>query len=85
MQRKIQARLDERVPARGPSANHACCLTRECYPSTGFASVAELELAIDLYVPHHNVKPKPFIWTATATDILAKVPRDKTTLAQRFE
>ena len=26
-----------------------------------FTSVAELELAIDLYVAHHNIDPKPFI------------------------
>ena len=26
-----------------------------------FTSVAELELAIDLYVAHHNINPKPFI------------------------
>jgi transposase len=37
-----------------------------------FTSVAELELAIDLYVAHHNIDPKPFIWTARATDILPR-------------
>jgi transposase len=46
-----------------------------------FTSVAELELAIDLYVAHHNIKPKPFIWTASAKDILAKVTRAKAALA----
>ena len=46
-----------------------------------FTSVAELELAIDLYVAHHNTDPKPFIWTASATDILAKVSRAKAALA----
>ena len=45
-----------------------------------FTSVAELELAIDLYVAHHNIDPKPFIWTATASDILAKVTRAKAAL-----
>ncbi|MEB0060156.1 hypothetical protein QN413_25680, partial [Variovorax sp. LG9.2] len=65
------------------SCMHEACPDRSI--DQRLPSVAELELAIDLYVPHHNVKPKPFIWTATATDILAKVPRDKTTLAQRFE
>ena len=44
-------------------------------------SVAELELAIDLYVAHHNIQPKPFIWTARASDILAKVTRAKAALA----
>ena len=46
-----------------------------------FTSVAELELAIDLYVAHHNINPKPFIWTASAKDILAKVTRAKAALA----
>ncbi|QDL38357.1 IS630 family transposase [Rhodoferax sediminis] len=46
-----------------------------------FTSVAELELAIDLYVVHHNAHPKPFIWTASAKDILAKVTRAKAALA----
>lgn len=46
-----------------------------------FTSVAELELAIDLYVAHHNIDPKPFIWTARASDILAKVTRAKSALA----
>jgi len=47
-----------------------------------FTSVAELELAIDLYVAHHNIDPKPFIWTASASDILAKVSRAKAALAR---
>jgi transposase len=46
-----------------------------------FTSVAELELAIDLYIAHHNANPKPFIWTASASDILAKVTRAKAALA----
>jgi transposase len=46
-----------------------------------FTSVAELELAIDLYVADHNAHPKPFIWTASAADILAKVTRAKARLA----
>ena len=46
-----------------------------------FTSVAELELAIELYVAQHNIDPKPFIWTATASDILSKVTRAKAALA----
>jgi transposase len=46
-----------------------------------FTSVPELELAIDLYVAQHNIEPKPFIWTASASDILAKVTRAKAALA----
>ena len=46
-----------------------------------FTSVPELELAIDLYVAQHKVDPKPFIWTANASRILAKVTRAKAALA----
>ena len=46
-----------------------------------FTSVAELEFAIDLYIADHNARPKPFIWTASASDILAKVTRAKAALA----
>ena len=40
-----------------------------------FTSVPELETAINEYVAHHNIKPKPFIWTKSAADILQKVIR----------
>ena len=33
-------------------------------------SVPELVQAIDQYVAHHNINPKPFIWTKSAQDIL---------------
>jgi transposase len=45
-----------------------------------FASVAELEAAIDAYIAAHNANPKPFIWTAKAKDILAKVTRARAVL-----
>ena len=38
-----------------------------------FTSVPELVAAIDEYVAHHNIDPKPFIWTKSARDILQKV------------
>jgi hypothetical protein len=31
-----------------------------------FTSVPELVQAIDQYVAHHNINPKPFIWTKSA-------------------
>jgi hypothetical protein len=34
----------------------------------------------DEYVDRHNKYPKPFIWTASATGILEKVKRARTTL-----
>ncbi len=38
-----------------------------------FRSVPELEAAIHTYIANHSAAPKPFIWTAAANDILAKV------------
>ncbi|MEO7274238.1 MAG: IS630 family transposase [Vicinamibacterales bacterium] len=40
-----------------------------------FRDVEELITAIGAYVDRHNEHPKPFIWTASAKDILAKVSR----------
>lgn len=45
-----------------------------------FRSVAELQNAIRGYLERHNVSPKPFIWTAKASDILAKVKRARKSL-----
>ena len=45
-----------------------------------FTSVAELERDINDYIAVHNAKPKPFIWTAKASDILAKVTRARAVL-----
>jgi len=45
-----------------------------------FRDVEELVTAIDQYVDRHNERPKPFIWTAKASDILEKVKRARITL-----
>jgi transposase len=46
-----------------------------------FHSVPDLITAIEAYLTAHNDEPKPFIWTATADDILAKVARGRVALA----
>ena len=43
-----------------------------------FGNVAELIETIELYVAQHNSNPKPFVWTAKASDILEKVKRART-------
>ena len=48
-----------------------------------FRSVAALIAAIDSYIAEHNLDPKPFIWTAKAKDILAKVTRARAALANK--
>jgi transposase len=45
-----------------------------------FRDVEVLIAAIDQYVDRHNESPKPFIWTAKASDILEKVMRARKTL-----
>jgi transposase len=45
-----------------------------------FRSEIELEFAINQYIEMHNENPKPFIWTAKASDILEKVKRGRAAL-----
>ena len=40
-----------------------------------FRSLSELIEAITAYLASYNARPTPFVWTATASDILAKVKR----------
>jgi transposase len=42
-----------------------------------FPSVCALEAAIYDYIDHHNSDPSPFVWTATAEQIIEKVNRGK--------
>ena len=46
-----------------------------------FPSDRTLVAAIKGYIDEHNLEPKPFISTAKASDILAKVSRAKAALA----
>lgn len=48
-----------------------------------FHSVADLVQALENYIAHHNRDPKPFIWTAKANDILAKVTRARKKLPRK--
>lgn len=50
-------------------------LTDKAIRRGSFYHVDDLIGAITEYVNAHNQNPKPFIWTATAKDILAKVKR----------
>lgn len=47
-----------------------------------FTSVRDLMDAVDVYLADHNRSPKPFIWTKSASDILAKVTRAREVLLQ---
>jgi transposase len=45
-----------------------------------FRDVEELIIAIGDYIDKHNNRPKPFVWTAKASDILEKVKRARKAL-----
>jgi hypothetical protein len=47
-----------------------------------FTSVADLTEAITVWAEYWNADPKPFVWKATAQEIIAKVQRGRTTLHQ---
>jgi transposase len=48
-----------------------------------FRDLEELIMAIGDYIDRHNESPKPFIWTARASDILEKVKRARRALDKR--
>jgi transposase len=48
-----------------------------------FHDAEELIMAIGEYIDKHNQSPKPFVWTAKASDILEKVKRAKRSLDNR--
>jgi hypothetical protein len=50
-------------------------ITRKRIRRGAFASVAELEAAIQDYLLHHNADPKPFVWTKSAELILRRERR----------
>ena len=45
-----------------------------------WADPPDLIASIETYLEAHNEKPKPYVWTATAEDILAKVHRARAAL-----
>jgi transposase len=47
-----------------------------------FGSVPDLIASIEAYLNAHNADPTPYMWTATAESILAKVQRARTRLEQ---
>jgi len=55
-------------------------LTDKALRRGSFYNVDDLTGAIDEYINAHNADPKPFIWTTSANDILAKVKRARRAL-----
>ena len=57
-------------------------LSEQAIRRGSFASVPELTQAIDDFMKRWNHHPKPFIWTATVGDIIAKIDRARVKLEQ---
>lgn len=55
-------------------------ITRKRIRRGTFKSVPELVDAIEDYIKTNNANPKPFVWTKTADEIIAKVNRGKAIL-----
>ena len=45
-----------------------------------FRDLEELIIAIETYIDRYSEKPKPTVWSASATDILEKVKRAQAAL-----
>jgi len=80
---RLQAQRHHR-PVRGDEHRHRRSPHRPAETSRRgrFTSVANLTAAITTWAEHRNTDPKPFIWKATAEDIIAKVERGRNTLHQ---
>jgi transposase len=55
--------------------NFFSVLTRKRIRRGSFQSLVDLQAAIKRYLAEHNAKPKPFVWTASAASIIAKLDR----------
>src|SRR3954471_11486840 len=55
--------------------NFFSTLTRKRIRRGSFHSIVDLQAAINRYLAEHNAAPRPFVWKASATSILAKLDR----------
>jgi len=55
--------------------NFFSVLTRKRIRRGSFHSLVDLQAAIERHLTEHNGEPKQFVWTASATSILAKLDR----------
>jgi hypothetical protein len=68
--------------SRGPGRSWFGIITKQAIRRGTFISVNALIHGIRTYVEHWNTDAKPFVWTATADDILAKVRWVETNIKQ---
>ena len=60
-------------------------LTRRRIRRGSFHSIIDLQAAINRTIAEHNHDPKPFIWTQTADQILARLNRPNAPVHQHAE
>jgi transposase len=53
-------------------------ITRQCLKRGTFASVNDLQQALERYIEHYNQDAKPFTWTKSAEYLLGKMKRKQT-------
>jgi hypothetical protein len=76
-------RLNFHLPIALPLVNIRVCLIMSFFEEHDVALLrvlTELIMAMGDYIDRHNDNPKPFIWTAKASDILEKVKRARRAL-----
>lgn len=56
-------------------------LTEKQLKRLAVTSVAELEAVVERYLDHRNTQPRPFVWTKSAKEIIAKIQRGLQTYA----
>jgi len=57
-------------------------LTQKAVRRGAFASVADLQKAIEQFLAAWNQQPRPFVWTATVENIMAKIERARQKLEE---
>src|SRR5215213_7106629 len=59
-------------------------ITRQRIRRGTFATVPQLQASITYFIDHRNQNPKPFVWTAKPTTIIAKYRRARAALQARL-
>ena len=71
----LTARFARSRASSGDSCTFFAEITAKRIRRGSYTSVDDLEGAIYDYLLQHNAKPKPFVWSKTAEDIIARERR----------
>jgi putative transposase len=73
--RRIRGRQDGSARGSTRVERWLALITNQAIRRASFDSVMDLKRKISEFVDHYNQHPRPFMWTATAESILAKLER----------